>query len=702
MRPLFLSALLLSCAPAIPLDGAPCPCAEGWVCCPGVGLCATDLARCESMPGPAVTPASAEVGLHRRLEFHSPDADVTWAVEEADAGGHVEADGTYTAPDAPGTFHVIARSAAGATRVTVVVRPLRLASLAGQYGGPATRPLDGVGSDARVASPSSGVIVGGAFYFLDLIDALSPTDVHGPVLRRLDLGTQRVETLASSGGAGAVDGPLAQAQFESMQSLAATGANELLVTDEKCIRRVDVASQVVSTVTCPDAGTGVGSLTAAWVGDETSLYFVRNQEHAVYRFDRATGSESILAGRPDTAGFDDGDAGLLDTPSGLALGQNGLYVVDQLQSALRRVELDGGEVRTLVRLDGGVDRFAAVAAGLDVGLGEAVGVTSLGALFVPPATAGSAKTGGQATSLAIEPNGHTALICGADGVYRHDFSTDIDQLVAGRARPLPGQRDAPGTAAGFVFDSSTAIASERDAVWLAEGAARTLRRVTRDGQPATVFRDVRPDSFAVTTDFVYAVVDGTVRRAPVGGGAWQTLATAVTAPVLLGALDDGRVLLRSSLGVGFIDPVSFSAQAPFWPKGAELGWPLALDPAGALFFVDSAGALARLDVDGGAVTVVGMPWDTGKVGVDARYVARDGRLYASVFVTALDESSTRVFELEPATGTWRALLGDPLVGAVREGPLDAALLHQVVGLAVLANGDLVIADGAEDALLVVE
>ncbi|MFL5309649.1 MAG: hypothetical protein ACJ79H_04255 [Myxococcales bacterium] len=53
------------------------------------------------------------------------DTSVTWSVLEGASGGTVSADGLYTAPSAPGTFHVVAASHADASKsasATVVVR----------------------------------------------------------------------------------------------------------------------------------------------------------------------------------------------------------------------------------------------------------------------------------------------------------------------------------------------------------------------------------------------------------------------------------------------------------------------------------------------------------------------------------------------------------------------------------------------------
>jgi len=71
-----------------------------------------------------VTPASASTQIRGTLSFAATvngtsageSTGVTWSVQEGAGGGSVDASGRYTAPGAAGTFHVVARSIADATR----------------------------------------------------------------------------------------------------------------------------------------------------------------------------------------------------------------------------------------------------------------------------------------------------------------------------------------------------------------------------------------------------------------------------------------------------------------------------------------------------------------------------------------------------------------------------------------------------------
>ncbi|HJW72294.1 MAG TPA: hypothetical protein VJ486_05510 [Geothrix sp.] len=67
-------------------------------------------------PGSSKTFTASALGLS--------DSNVTWLVEEGSFGGTISPDGTYTAPDLPGVYHVVATSTANPSisiKATVVV-----------------------------------------------------------------------------------------------------------------------------------------------------------------------------------------------------------------------------------------------------------------------------------------------------------------------------------------------------------------------------------------------------------------------------------------------------------------------------------------------------------------------------------------------------------------------------------------------------
>ncbi|MDC4228010.1 MAG: metallophosphoesterase family protein [Candidatus Manganitrophus sp.] len=69
------------------------------------------------------------------------DSDVTWRIQEGDAGGSISGDGVYTAPARPGTYHVIATNPSDPSRnaaaaVTVISQGSVRVSPANRYLGP--------------------------------------------------------------------------------------------------------------------------------------------------------------------------------------------------------------------------------------------------------------------------------------------------------------------------------------------------------------------------------------------------------------------------------------------------------------------------------------------------------------------------------------------------------------------------------------
>lgn len=69
----------------------------------------------------SVSPTTASIGAGASLAFTatvsgSDNGSVTWSVQEGNLGGTVTSGGVYTAPSAPGTYHVIATSQADSTQ----------------------------------------------------------------------------------------------------------------------------------------------------------------------------------------------------------------------------------------------------------------------------------------------------------------------------------------------------------------------------------------------------------------------------------------------------------------------------------------------------------------------------------------------------------------------------------------------------------
>ena len=690
MRLRFVFPLLFAaCAPSVSLDGAACPCADGWVCCEGSNVCAAEAARCPPVAGPDVRPTSVELGVDRRFRFTGATDGVRWSVEEGTAGGFFEAPGVYATPSTPGTYHVLAQANGGTTRITVEVRPLRVSVLAGEPGGPTPVPIDGIGAQARVVKPGDSAVVGDWLYFIE----------EGPTehLRRIRLSTRAVETLFSTTSLRPpIDGPRGTGNFTFASLLSPTPEGDVLMVDGSCIRVLRTAELELATLTCPM--TGVRGLAAT----TTHVYWTTQRD--VRRLDRATGAIEV---------FVDEATGQFRLPGRLALAGNVLLALDDDGQALRSIDLSTRALQTLEPARLGV-RYA----DLEGGTGDASGPD-----YVALRTDGLLKTRGSlsfspllARSISLDPSEPDVVYFSTTDSVRALRRSFLQEVVIGR--PVPGdelQLDGVGASARFVFQSTFVsgppLATRGDTVWLAEPSAHTVRTVERDGTVTTRFTNTSVTSLAVDDTHVYAIDDQwnarpRLLRAPRLGGPWSTLPHVFSErPVsLLGVLDDGRIACLEGSSVRFFDaqtgerrPERISVP----PAGVALEEPgeqgLALDPAGALWVVNQRppSLVRRVDLSSGAVETRGAG-----VATSGLTFSR-GALFQSGPGRTLQQNS-RVFVWKPSAMNGTLFFGDDDMPLVRPGPLADARVQSAASMATLWNGDLVITDIAENVVLVVE
>ncbi len=178
------------------------------------------------------------------------------------------------------------------------------------------------------------------------------------------------------------NGPATAALLDSPGALAIDLAGNLFLADthNHRIRKVDVATGVISTVAGNGtAGLGADGLTASVspvdlpaalafnaAGD---LYFADAHRNVVRRIDHATGLVTTIAGNGVQGS--QGDSGLaplasLDTPSGLAIDAAGdLYLSDAHNQRVRRVDASTGIITSfagtgIVGFSGGISTAAAL------------------------------------------------------------------------------------------------------------------------------------------------------------------------------------------------------------------------------------------------------------------------------------------------------------------------------------------------------
>ncbi|MEW6472985.1 MAG: DNRLRE domain-containing protein [Actinomycetota bacterium] len=184
-------------------------------------------------------------------------------------------------------------------------------------------------------------------------------DSYNHRVRRVDTNGI-ITTIGGTGWAGysGDGGPAVDARFDTPHGIAADTAGNVYVADppNQRIRRIDAATGIVTTV----AGTGStgsggdgGPATAAQlrypkgveIGPDGNLYIADNNNHRVRRVDLSAGVITTVAGTGSRGFSGDGGpatAARLDEPRNIAFDPQGrLYIVDQNNRRIRRVELDG-------------------------------------------------------------------------------------------------------------------------------------------------------------------------------------------------------------------------------------------------------------------------------------------------------------------------------------------------------------------------
>jgi len=175
-------------------------------------------------------------------------------------------------------------------------------------------------------------------------------DNDNNAIRKIDLGTGEVSTVAGSGTSGFADGPGATAQFWYPCGIAVDSAGNVFVVDRgnHCIRKIDTAG-VVSTIAGtpgtfgfadgPGASAQFMSPSDVAVDSSGNLFVADTNNNCIRRIDGVTGEVSTIAGT-GTAGLVNG-SGLLaqfNYPTGIIIDSAGdLYVADQSNHVIRKI-----------------------------------------------------------------------------------------------------------------------------------------------------------------------------------------------------------------------------------------------------------------------------------------------------------------------------------------------------------------------------
>lgn len=701
-----------------------------------------------------VTPTSWTLFTGQSIQL-SATAEVRWSVMEGDAGGTVDADGTYHAPDTAGAYTVVASSTSyfGYTvAIPVQVLASGVVPLAGSLGGPGY--ADGPLGQGRLVTPFGMVSDGQFIYFAS----------QDKMVRKLEIKTGTLSTLAGALDLPApIDGTGAAAHFVDPHQVALDSMGNLYVADSyaRSIRKIVLATGQVTTFVGNPAvygdADGTGSAASfmrptgiAWDGART-LYVADFEACNIRKIDLQTAAVTTLAGTQpgmvSNCGHADGTgaAAVLRQPLALAYDGQGNLWVAEAQQYLRKVVVGTGAVTSLSAPPTGVNDIAwDGSGGLWVSAFGTVGRVDLGSGQV---TAVMGPMGGiwnmSAFGITFAPDG--TLYVGIDhGIYALDAANKKATLIGGTpeySNPINYQPTVVGSPAVARFNFVNGIDVGPDGIlytrsndtWVsvdtATGVSKKEGLTTGFNCCTSVISDGKGSLYVLGYDSTFRVLtvgdgatpfptagdpmsvpgfaDGTGTAAkfnqPQGiavdlahGVAYIADTNNAVIRKVVVATGQTTTFLGTANMVGYVDDVG---------TAARLAHPRALvyDGAGTLYFGDD-GHIRKATVPGGLVSTVagnGMPGSVDGPAASAEFYAPNGMVLdaakQNLYIT--DQLNNNLRKVALATGMVSTVTGQVGHAIDVPGPLSSAMLNQPQQIAVTPKGDLVVATPREQILL---
>lgn len=564
--------------------------------------------------------------------------------------------------------------------------------------------IDGLGAAATFAYPQ-GITTDGANLYV--------ADSSNNTIRKIVISSGAVTTLAGSVGvAGSADGTGASARFSWPRDLTTDGAN-LYVTDlgNNTIRKIDISTGAVTTLAGTAGATGatdgIGAAARFYdpIGittDGTNLY-VTELGNTIRKIAISTGAVTTLAGTAGVSGSADGTgaAATFFGPAGIATDGTNLYVTDGWNRTIRKIVISSGAVTTLAGTAG--------ATGATDGIGAAArfygpgGIATDGTnLFVTDygntirkivistgvvtTLAGTATVRGWADGTGAEAifSGPRGIITDGTNLYVTEYDNNTIRKIViptGAVTTLAGNPNwADGTGTLARFSGPSNITTDGTNLFVADNGNHTIRKIdistgivttlagiagtagSADGtRTAALFRF----PFGITTDaknlYVADYGNHTIRKIDISTGTVTTLAG--TAGSTAGSTD----------GVG--------AEARFSsPRG------ITTDGTNLYVTENGSSTIRKIDISTGAVTTLaGTAYAVGSTdgtGAAARFsslrdITTDG---TSLFVA--DYGNNTIRKIEISTGVVSTLAGTAGSGGSADGTGTAAQFSGPTGITI--------------------
>jgi sugar lactone lactonase YvrE len=214
---------------------------------------------------------------------------------------------------------------------------------------------DGVGPAAHFNSPDGMTMVGNALYL---------ADTNNSDIRKIDLGTRAVSTIAGTANiSGTEDGHGSAAHF-NLPTQIATDGKDLYVADSgnSTIRRISLADQTVKTIggQAQQSGKDDGPATKSTFSgprgvatDGKFVYVADTGNDMIRKIDLSSMTTSAVAGTGEPGNADgDGAKAQFNNPGAVCTDSTTLYVLDADNHAVRKINLATNQVSTLTLVNG--------------------------------------------------------------------------------------------------------------------------------------------------------------------------------------------------------------------------------------------------------------------------------------------------------------------------------------------------------------
>lgn len=208
--------------------------------------------------------------------------------------------------------------------------------------------VDATGIAASFALPA-GITTDGSNLYV--------ADQFNHKIRKIVIATGNVTTLAGSGTLGAVDATGSAASFSYPFGITTDGSNLYVAdTGSRRIRKIVIATGAVTTLAgsaTPGAVDASGSaatfLTPKGITtDGSNLYVVDTNNRKIRKIVIATGAVTTLAGTGASGAVDaTGIAASFNLPIGITTDGTNLYVADTINNKIRKIVIATGEVTTI-------------------------------------------------------------------------------------------------------------------------------------------------------------------------------------------------------------------------------------------------------------------------------------------------------------------------------------------------------------------